>query len=43
MRNYISYYAQISKSLQKRKILLLKNKFNKNNFKTRFSIVKILK
>ena len=43
MRNYISYYAQILKLLQKRKILFLKNKFNKNNFKKRFSIVRILK
>ena len=43
MRNYISYYTQISKSLQKRKILFLKNEFNKNNFKKRFSIVKMLK
>ena len=43
MRNYISYYAQILKSLQKRKILLLKNEFSKNNFKKRFSIVKMLR
>ena len=43
MRNYISYYAQISKLLQKRKILFLKNEFNKNNFKKRFSIVRMLK
>ena len=43
MRNYISYYAQISKLLQKRKILLLKNESNKNNFKKRFSIVRMLK
>ena len=43
MRNYISYYAQISKSLQKRKILFLKNEFNKNNFRKRFSIIKMLK
>ena len=42
MRNYISYYAQISKSLQNRKILFLKNEFIKNNFKKRFSIVKML-
>ena len=43
MRNYISYYAQISKSLQNWKILLLKNEFIKNNFRKRFSIVKMLK
>ena len=43
MRNDISYYAQILKSLQKRKILFLKNEFSKNNFRKRFSIVKMLK
>ena len=43
MRNYILYYAQISKSLQKRKILFLKNEFNKNNFRKRFLIVRMLK
>ena len=43
MRNYIFYYAQISKLLQNRKILLLKNEFIKNNFKKRFSIVRMLK
>ena len=43
MRNYISYYAQILKSLKKRKILLLKTEFNKNNFKKRFLIAKMLK
>ena len=43
MRNYIFYYVQISKSLQNRKILFLKNEFIKNNFRKRFSIVKILK
>ena len=43
MRNYISYYAQILKLLQKRKILFLKNEFNKNNFRKRFLIVRMLK
>ena len=43
MRNYISYYAQMTKSLKRRKILLLKNEFSKNNFKKRFSVVKMLK
>ena len=43
MRNYISYYAQISKSLQNRKILFLRHEFTKNNFKKRFSIVRMLK
>ena len=43
MRNYISYYAQVAESLKKRKILLLKNEFSKNNFRKRFSIVRMLK
>ena len=43
MRNYISYYAQMAKSLKRRKILLLKNEFSKNNLKKRFSVVRMLK
>ena len=43
MRNYISYYAQMTESLKKRKILLLKNEFSKSNSKKRFSVVRMLK
>ena len=36
MRNYVSYYVQIVKSLQNWKTIFLKNEFIKNNFKKTF-------
>ena len=37
MRNYVSYYAQLTNSLQIRKILMLKNSSIKNNIRKRFN------
>ena len=37
MRDYVSYYAQLSNSLQIRKILMLKNSSIKNNVRKRFN------
>ena len=37
MRNYVSYYAQLSNSFQIRKILILKNFSIKSNARKRFS------
>ena len=42
MRNYIPYYAQVSKPLQNRKTLLLKNEPTKGNPRKRFSIARML-
>ena len=37
MRNYVSYYAQLTNSLQIRKILILKNSSIKSNVRKRFN------
>ena len=43
MRNYVSFYAQISNFLQQQKTLLLKNNLIKKIFKKKFSFIKLLK
>ena len=43
MRNYVSFYAQVSNLLQQRKTLLLKNDSIKKNSRRRFSSIKLLK
>ena len=43
MRNYVSFYVQISDFLQQRKILLLKSESIKENSRKRFSFIKLLK
>ena len=43
LRNYIFYYAQKSKSLQRKKIIMLKKKFIRKSFKKVFNFKTILK
>ena len=38
LRQYVFYYAQKTNSLQRRKVLLLKNVFNKKRFKKRHNL-----